>query len=777
MMSGTPPSSLTPPTSDSRSSSPAGDRPRLVSGSLKDRIAKFNNPSAAPLIPNHPFGLAGPAPAPASSTNFRGGLIGNRISSFDARTAGIPIPTGQRKISEQRGLIGNRIPSVSGGKVQGRDTSPAGSVDSSVHSAAVASSGSPNTSRSSSPSTSPGPGLPPSLLVSTLPDDIPTGAMTPSSTRAEAGDSTSEFSAPSTPVANAAPELPPPEYDLVPGNLRFAAAGMPWDLANSSGYLQSVAPSVASSLVSQYDPSSAGSETAGRMGGVSGISTPSGTPKAAHRQLDGSRLGEGSIRGEGSEVDELDVVARKLEGLDVDVPDRDPTPEPPTINISSDKEPLLYQDTPGPAHNPIPHEAMAGASDEAAVGTNLEHDPNTDGDLAALKAGELNHPPTDQVVDESPLEFLAQAGQAGTQVERSATPEAPKEPSPGELMGFLKRPDVIEEPSPHEADTEGVLEVREATPIQTEDLASAEDRTPVDDVPEAQGSEDAEDGLEEQGGDKRQRSSMSTDERKVVEDWQHSQGITYEASEAENAVEPDSKEITDQSDKPVSAAQLKTESEPNPILPTPPSGDPIDTPLARKPLQLHLEPAPIAQPLDEDLSPAKPTDEKFSADTEQKQIEEEDTDGETTPPAFPTAPINDFDDEPTDSEPPLSTNSESTPIDSSVLKSFPEVPDESKPRVEVHVQSPQSTPQKHRASFDANQTPLAILPGQSKSLNAYNSPPADADLDTTPQQNQSGLNKRHSTRRSPKSPLLDDEDPGDFEPGEGWAVVTKGRDQ
>ena len=33
--------------------------------------------------------------------------------------------------------------------------------------------------------------------------------------------------------------------------------------------------------------------------------------------------------------------------------------------------------------------------------------------------------------------------------------------------------------------------------------------------------------------------------------------------------------------------------------------------------------------------------------------------------------------------------------------------------------------------------------------------------------------KRLSTRRSPKSPLLDDEDPGDFEPGEGYVVVTK----
>ncbi|EIW65890.1 hypothetical protein TREMEDRAFT_72491 [Tremella mesenterica DSM 1558] len=35
---------------------------------------------------------------------------------------------------------------------------------------------------------------------------------------------------------------------------------------------------------------------------------------------------------------------------------------------------------------------------------------------------------------------------------------------------------------------------------------------------------------------------------------------------------------------------------------------------------------------------------------------------------------------------------------------------------------------------------------------------------------------RARSRRSPKSPLLDDEDPGDFEPGEGWAVVTQGRE-
>jgi hypothetical protein len=125
--------------------------------------------------------------------------------------------------------------------------------------------------------------------------------MTPSSTMAEAGEPTTDLSVPSTPVA-APTDLPPGQYDLVPGNLNLAStAEMTRGLSSGSGP-RFFAPSVSSSLVSQYDPSSKDAEEKQMMDDVSGISTPMGTPRAANREL-----GEGdSVRDDRSMRDRGD---------------------------------------------------------------------------------------------------------------------------------------------------------------------------------------------------------------------------------------------------------------------------------------------------------------------------------------------------------------------------------------------------------------------------------------------------------------------------------------
>ncbi|KAL7418577.1 hypothetical protein Q5752_007035 [Cryptotrichosporon argae] len=298
-----------------RTPSPSSAPQRIVSGSLKDRIALFNNPGSAPPVPAHPFGSAGPAPA--GSSHARGGLIGNRIPSLGARGADYVVVSGAgARKAESRGLIGNRIPSVGRGVLPGvgsgtggvtppalRASSPVGSADSSAPSGTVGS-GSPSASGQSSPATSPG-GLNLAALGLAPPDD--SGTLTPSSTRADAGGYDGEgagggegegdaaaLSTPTTPV------LPPPDHDLVPGNLDLAAAALMGREASSAA--RSHAPSISSSLVSQY-PSVEGEAT---LEDVSGVSTPMGTPKQQHVDLDsvGGSIRGSSTRGEGSIADD-----------------------------------------------------------------------------------------------------------------------------------------------------------------------------------------------------------------------------------------------------------------------------------------------------------------------------------------------------------------------------------------------------------------------------------------------------------------------------------------
>lgn len=92
------------------SSTKAASGPKV--GSLKDRIAKFNTPNSAPILPQQSFGF-GARPRIPSQGNQQG-LIGNRIPSYNAKNSINPeIPGLKRSNVESRELYGNRIPSLS----------------------------------------------------------------------------------------------------------------------------------------------------------------------------------------------------------------------------------------------------------------------------------------------------------------------------------------------------------------------------------------------------------------------------------------------------------------------------------------------------------------------------------------------------------------------------------------------------------------------------------------------------------------------------------------
>ncbi|ORX35679.1 hypothetical protein BD324DRAFT_631111 [Kockovaella imperatae] len=896
---------LQPPSSTSRSSSPgSGDpKPRVISGSLKDRIAKFNNPSAAPLVPNHPFGQAGSRNVSGSTTG--GGMIGNRLPALDPKTAGI-VSSGQRRTKEDRGIIGNRIPSF------GRDTSsmpepksagarssdgapstghraasPA-SLDSSSASGLAESANSPNTSRSSSPPTSTPDEDLPNVLLSAEHLEGGTGAMTPSSTRADAGEDTGERSAPSTPVQGPVdPSIRGGHYDLIAPNLKLAAANQNPEVSltmNRGPSLSSIgglaAPSVTASLgssrASQYDPSSQGSENPEKMmRDVSEISTPTGTPKAEPKDLD-----FGSTRGSVAGDETGDTTAR-LEGLDINAVDRDPTPEPPHVTSPTPK-------------------------DEEIIGAPLEEDPNKAKDLEDLKQGNLSHEKHElgtHTVDQNPInniaeagvaqglaehdiapdELRAQGGPAGQRLEEIETADEVKAPTSqgSKSQGYAGSSELDVQTLPTEAeststdvgsddglslsnvvegaraagtrldeagagqttsentdrlkeelaeerkkkgDREGVNEQQDAN-LQTEEdrdegmsrkeqLIKALDQNADPDKNLEGGADDgtkekakeatmtmtgakpmAEDETEEvvnddEGGDNGGQGDKggnkddvkvedTTESHEEQEDDNQDGGKTPTSDRRGSVIE---QQVVGTSDKDKAATDQED-----------------STDGSHQPIQVQVEPAPIAQPAqdDADQAPDQPGSVRSESVTPTPSLD--------NPPNFPEPPTDD----PDVVDPVSSTTGSdqeaagtSTPIDSSVMKSFPDVPDEDHPRVQVHVHSPLSTPFRNhsnqnpmdtpgtsRGSASTEETPIAKIPGHSKSLSypseltgtneELGGSPDVARRDSlgitgTPvdqTDNGSGLAKRASTRRSPKSPLLDDEDPGDFQGGDGWAVI------
>ncbi|WVF71188.1 hypothetical protein IAT40_005988 [Kwoniella sp. CBS 6097] len=687
--------SLTPPQGNSRSSSPSGTGPgsgpqqRIVSGSIKDRIAKFNNPSAPPPIPKQHF-AKGLGAGNSQGIQSRG-LVGNRIPSLDPKTAGM-INTGvggggSRRISENRGLIGNRIPSMgnqgSAGAVSGqltgtstggsggagtppgsatpapasvtsakpaaaaiaRSASPAGSIDSSVVSGTVESSTSPITSRSSSPPTSPGAstgGVPHNLLSATLPqlDDSGAGTATPSSTRAEAGDTVSELSlsAPSTPIATGTPPLPAPEYDLVAPNLKLATANaaanagstsssgagfapnpMVRGLSSQSAASRAFAPSISSSLATQ---SRGSEEETQMMQDVSGVSTPMGTPRAARRELgEGSVVGEGSVIGE-NDVDEL---GSKLKDLEVAKEDRESTPEAhkeqqqlDTAKITSPEKPTDIQSEPESEARTdndmdvdVATETEEGSEPKTPISTTEkekhgvnEEDPNEASDLADLKAGELesDHKP-EKEADPSEVVGLgvpanAMAGDALTQniAEHGISSEKKKEQGgeAGQRMEDVETADEVIPPE-EEVKIDAGLEVREATPV----VVGPEEK------------ETKEGGKKGVAGSTQWFESGNDEQKKQAEGEEKSSAVNTEgeapdepSKDSQDDSEPtDSNEKDTDGKKQVAASTevqqdeaTRTEKRDNPIISAEEQPEPdVSKPNPSVSLQSHLEPEAEAE--------------------------------------------------------------------------------------------------------------------------------------------------------------------------------------
>lgn len=292
--------------------------------------------------------------------------------------------------------------------------------------------------------------MPPQLLVSTLPDSHEPGTMTPSSTRAEAGEEA--ISMPSTPVPTASSELPPPDYDLVPGNLKLAAGdGRAGDARSVSS-----AMSVSSSLVSQYDPASDVGREEGEgptnLKDVSEVSTPTGTPRQALRQLDNDSVA-GSSRGAPSappsdtgdvadlqdKLDSLDVGSVGAESKDQPATAEDENDTPPAAGLATssiDKEsppPLSEQITPNATADDVSMdvESTSVPANQPAPAADTQAEALED---LAKRADEA----ADKLKSEAEGKSTAAPGKATNDIEiikdddkadradRDATPEAPK---------------------------------------------------------------------------------------------------------------------------------------------------------------------------------------------------------------------------------------------------------------------------------------------------------------------------------------------------------------
>lgn len=423
-------------------------------------------------------------------------MVGNRIPSLDRKSAGILGVTPDKRVPESKGMIGNRIPSVTGGgyspvpyqntgsssggistnpapAVVARDASPAGSasgsVDSSAASATVDSSASPITSRSSTPPSSPGTAgtaatgdVPPSLVAATLPSlNANLGTSTPSSTRAEAGDAVSEFSlsVPSTPMGNSTPPLPAPEYDLVAPNLKLATGSIPHPMAPGiTSQSAKFAPSVSSSLATQ----SVGSEEEIQMmADVSGVSTPMGTPRAERRGLgEGSVAGEGSVGGDGSvagdEEGSINDVSGKMDKLDLgeNTPPSDETLSTPVKDV---KAPTVHE----------PLEAAASDKDLEGPPTPKSaassSDPSKAQDLVALKQGQLHSSPSN--VPSRDIDDMAASAMARNFGEYTIAPEE-KKVQGGEAGQFIEDVEIPDEILVPPAQTKQEYGGQEELPIQ-----------------------------------------------------------------------------------------------------------------------------------------------------------------------------------------------------------------------------------------------------------------------------------------------------------------------
>jgi hypothetical protein len=726
---------------------------------------------------------------------------------------------GQRKVSDNKGLFGNRVPSSSSSPglvpaptpasaVKGtsvRSNSP-GSVDSSYK---PGSSNSPHTSRSSSPATSLGVGIPASLVEHSLPERGGSGTATPSSTRADIGEETTELSPPTTPVA--APEMPQDDNlirsDLTPHNLPANAVAANPLLRSLSG---GPTPSLTSSMASQYDSKGGSEDQTQMMHDVSEISTPMGTPRAAARDLEGSVAG--SVKG--GSVADIDDLGSRLEGLDTSdrkeggsdaggsvaasaqedklEENKDLLKEPAKAegaepakeeDVSMDNNTPKEEEsstateeiiTKTSAEKETIHEPMAGEAPtdhpqgilqdpKATVETvelenndpkpteSSDRDPNLDDDLDDLKDGKLEHKSTDDDIptDEIPADNLSGGMLGQNEIEPEISKEEVKHQGgvAGQRMEDVENADQVIQPDDAESNVDdGGPEIEDATPSND----TLENRGVAIEDGKDLGPRGSLDGPQKFSVEFLEE-SRGTEKAAELDQSEYHMSKKEEGSEKEGSATGEKLEGGQEKSDEASSGQVEEST-----LPA------EDKDADAKPMQVQIEPAPIAQPASEPEDTQQVVPDTSDEPTPSAEID---------PPTFPAPPSED----PDVVDPISSANSDraSTPIDPSIVKAFPDVPDEEKPRVEVHVSSPLTTPSKEKTIN--NFTPLADIPGKSKSLQSLAAESEqDDDLEASADTPEGAKSKRRlSARKSPKSPLLDDEDPGDFAPGEGWAVVTK----
>jgi hypothetical protein len=672
---------------------------------------------------------------------------------------------------------------------------------------------------------------------------------------------------PATPIATATTELPPPVHDLVPGNLTLASSG--------TGPATPSAPSLSSSLASQYDPASVDEEQ-DNLKDVSGVSTPIGTPRQAHRDLDD----ESSVADSNGKAEELD---EKLKGLALDedegeggkarenedngdsplVVQRSPTP---TLSESASQGGALFGAPLSATVSPevlAAEEALKKAEDAATAAEDAVKPAEKAVTAAESSAVQSPAVPSFQSLPESvpatpvsaSIKFDEEkteedasdkASQESTPTEATAdsvsksakdTPAekaAPAVPEPeaekSEILDDeqdsdalaqsveLDRPRNSEDTlrpiesirtgsdsavatpiiPPADADSRSVKSLdRDATPQPPGDSDDERDVPALDDTSDivsvGGGGPPSERGFENESSESTvahdvssNRSSMPPARASSELEFRYEEyadqffrdqsgsghdsatgagaGAAAAAAATGVALGAATASAAHRSEETAAAASgssgntlqeppargntgvsVEDEERRFPAVPTNNVDRASSSP--HKPLQVHVEPSPYGPITDK--QPKQPSSDPSSSeptiislnDTPAAVITIDPPASETDAPHtnFPAAPATDLPDPLTPSPSTLPSRTPTPPKRSSSLaRTFPAVPDEQHPYVGVHLQE-------HRAS-----TP------------------------TTPEHRLSADSERRPKRNSftPRSPYLDDEDPGDFEPGEGWAVVT-----
>lgn len=712
--------------------------------------------------------------------------------------------------------------------------------------------------------------MPPQLLVSSLPDSMEAGAMTPSSTMAEDGDEAFARSMPATPIASATTDLPPPVHDLVPGNLTLATGGLAGSGINS-------APSLSSSLASQYEASV--DEENSNLKDVSGVSTPTGTPRQAHRDLD-----DRSVAGSSRSGPEEDSLEDKLQKLDLEkTTDGKSASEAgsgnaPSVTVERSETPTVADaaDSHGvpigaplrPAKSPevlAAEEALQKAEvaareaeeavkpAEMAVKTAEETTPASPG--AALvtpitpmtpavdapksknkKKNKKKKSGSKSEQDEkTPTEESKEKTPTGESKEKTPTEESTKsipEAGASEVLAAekdndaeAKDDDMLDQPrtrssedtlrpvrsinsatvSNDRLDREttvvpdrdatpqppGTDDGREETPMPSDftqppaldddsDIISVAGAVPsergLDDnaspicspalqdsfdinsnrssMPPARASSELEFSYEEYA-DQFFRDSQQRDGSEASNGAQASAVGDAPAAAVAGSQARDSARAGQDSSKKDVGVSFAEELKRFPSVPT--SNVDGGRSSARKPVQVHVEPSPFgpvsgkATVVSPDL--AVPTTPAVTVQAPSPSSANFASDSQPAP-DFPNAPSNDLPEAKTPADSNLPSRSGTPPGRSgSITRSFPAVPDEEHPYVEVHMSPHHSSPQN---PFPGERT--ASPPMESPNLSV------DGHEPFPPRK------KRNSF--TPRSPHLDDEDPGDFEPGEGWAVVA-----